>query len=608
MATHSPSNRAALRAFVVVALSLLVLVAGGLDLRRIWFPLGDFGYDINGDGTVTYVETGSPAAKADMQVGDTIDLQSTPAQFRFFATFQTTAAPGQNATIGLIHGGVRRIVILTATRGVYDDPDAAYRIAGFLVALLFVTLGAALVWLRPSIMTWGFFVYCLSATPFTFTAAMVLFPFPWPYVVNAIFLQLLGGDVAGGGAAGPVGLLVFALCFLNDPMKRWRSSVLRLMPWLFAALLILSLFTLYQQSWNGGPPGELLDLIGSVVTALWALVALYLFVDTYVHARGEGRQRMRWIVVAFIVGIALSYALNFVINYAPSTPVWVWVIRLLSISRIIVPLTVAYAVIRHRIIDVSFVVNRALVYGVLTTLLVGAFALVDWLFIDKLKLARLGTIAEMGVAVAGGFWFNGLHKRVDSLIDATFFRQRHKAEVQLARDAAALPLSTTAKAVAHALIAEPVRALSLASAALFRRKSDGDYVREESKGWTDADISRLDPEDDHLMTLLQAENGPLSLQDHPWRTEAVPSGPAQPVLALPIIVRRELAAIVFYGSHIHGEGLDPDEIKAIANLGPGAAAAYDHLNAESMKHKVDSLISENESLRTQMAEAQIQPA
>ncbi len=41
--------------------------------------------------------------------------------------------------------------------------------------------------------------------------------------------------------------------------------------------------------------------------------------------------------------------------------------------------------------------------------------------------------------VAGGCLVNGLHKRVDWFIDATFFRQRHQAERQLARNASALP-------------------------------------------------------------------------------------------------------------------------------------------------------------------------
>jgi len=162
----------------------------------------------------------------------------------------------------------------------------------------------------------------------------------------------------------------------------------------------------------------------------------------------------------------------------------------LFLTSVLVPLTIGYAVIKHRVIDVSFVVNRALVYGALTTLLVGMFSVIDWFFVDYLRLARLGTIAEVAAVVGFGLWFKGLHMRVDSFIDATFFRQRHAAERQLARNAAALPFATTTQIVATALVKEPVRALGLASAALFWRNKDGVYVREELEGWSAADIQR----------------------------------------------------------------------------------------------------------------------
>ncbi len=598
MSTESPSNRAALRTFVVVALSLIVLVAGGLDFRRIWIPSGDFGYAADGNDVVNYIQDGSPAAKAGMQVGDTIDFQSTPAQDRWYAAQAGTLAAGQRVTFGLKHDGVLRNVTLTSTPQVTEHYYVAYRIAVLGVAVLYIVLGAALVLLRPSLMTWGFFLYCLANAPFTFFTATLLYPSPWPYVAYSLYWILY--------SAGVVGLLVFALCFLNEPIKGWRWSALRTMPWLFAALCIFGVYFTYHWGWVGGPPGELFLRIYVAIPAVWSLIVMYLFVDTYIRARGEDRQRIRWVVVGFGLNLVLQFVFVFLGVYMPSEPIWL--AHVLQLSSIIVPLTVAYAVIKHRVIDVSFVVSRTLVYGVLTTLLVAAFSVIDWFFSDYLRLARLGTIAEVGAVVAFGLWFNGLHKRVDSLIDATFFRQRHRAEVQLARNAAALPFATTAQNVAQALIKEPVRALELASAALFHRDKDGAYIREAAEGWNAGDIDRLDEMDGHLLMLLQAEKGPVSLYDHPWRTESVPSGPARPVLAMPIIVRRELAAVTFYGSHIHGEGLDPDEIKTIASLAPGAGAAYDHLDAESMKREVDSIRREVESLHAQLANAQIQPA
>lgn len=600
MTTPSPSNRAALRTFVVVALSLLVLAAGGLDFRRIWIPIGIFGYSQNGDGVITFVASGSPASKAGIQVGDSIDMRSTPAQFKYAVAEAGTLESGQSATFGLVHNGARRSVTLTAIPQVTEAQQIyiAYRIAVLGVALLYIFLGAALVLLRPSLMTWGFFVYCLANAPFTFYAIELFFPFPWPFVVWGVnWLLIAGGDI---------GLVIFALCFLNEPITGWRFSALRTTPWLLSLLLIFGIAWTYEWGWVGGAPGELFSRTYIALQALWSLAVLLLFVDTYVRARGADRQRIRWVVVGFGLSLAAQVVYQFLALDVPGSPIWLS--HLLQLFAVVVPLTVAYAVIKHRVIDVSFVVSRTLVYGVLTSLLVGAFALTDWLFMDKLKLARLGAVAEMGIAVAGGFWFNGLHRRVDSFIDAIFFRQRHRAELQLARNAAALPFVTTANAVAEALVTEPVRSLSLASAALFRREKDGTYLREDSVGWQDSDLIRLDDSDDRLLALMQTELGPLSLYEHPWRDKDVPSGPAHPVVALPIIVRRELAAVVFYGAHIHGEALDPDEIKAIAGLASGAAAAYDHLEAEAIKREVQLFRRKNESLEAQLAEAHIQPA
>jgi hypothetical protein len=59
---------------------------------------------------------------------------------------------------------------------------------------------------------------------------------------------------------------------------------------------------------------------------------------------------------------------------------------------------------------------------------------------------------------------------------------------------------------------------------------------------------------------------------------------------------------------VHGEALDPDEVRAIAGLATGAAAAYDHLEAEALRSENESMRSKVESLEAQLAEAQIQPA
>lgn len=594
MSAQPPSNRAALRALFVVLLAALVLAISLPDIRRVWQPEGELGYVLKGLRVVT-VDSHSTADEAGLKINDQIDLASLNRDSQNPVLAGRTSLPGQRIIVPVKRGTKKLYFAMITEPEPMDFAKKVLILSREFAMLLFVGIGAALVLLRPSITTWAFYAYCLGLNPAPGSLLPYLLSAPWNLVIFVVGLII--------SVVGFVGLAVFAALFLHEESVGWRRLICRLAPFALLVMCGLTIWAVLSAYSNTG--SIVLDVFISLLIAT-LVVALFALVETFISARGTDRQRIRWVILGF--GIALVALIVTIIFPHPQSKIPYWLYASLLLINVVVPLTVAYAVIRHRVIDVSFVVSRALVYAILTTLLVGVFSVIDWFFIDKLKLARLGTIAEVGAAIGVGLWFNGLHKRVDLFIDATFFRQRRRAEVQLARNAAALSSATTARAVAQALVAEPVRTLSLASAALFRRGKDDAFVREKSEGWATSNISKLDEQDDHLLMLVQTENGPLSLDDHPWRTQGVPSGPAQPVLALPIRVRTELTAIVFYGSHIHGEGLDPDEIKAIASLAPGAAAAYDHLEAEAMRRAVESITRECDSLRTQLAEAQIQHA
>lgn len=196
--------------------------------------------------------------------------------------------------------------------------------------------------------------------------------------------------------------------------------------------------------------------------------------------------------------------------------------------------------------------------------------------------------AEIGAAVALGFWLNGLHNRVDQFIDFVFFRGRHMAEVRLARVADALPHASAPEAIDGLLVREPADALQLASAALFRLDNDGSYRRAATIGWLPGSAQALEA-DDPLVLHLKAAHAPLDIEMMSWPRTDVPIGPARPVLALPIVVRRQLVAIALYGAHADGVDLDPDEVRAVSGLAVGAAAAYDHIEAETLRRAYEAL-------------------
>lgn len=593
MPSESHRTLPAWQAIGAVAFASAVVAGYALDLTRIWHPAGTLGYGTNGDGVVYAVTKGSAADVAGIRVGDEIDVAATPPQFRFDAATPMGSfvrAPGEVETIAVVRNGVRHMLTLRTT--LQSDVGTlgydAWHVFEFAVAVLFAFVGTALVLLRPSAMTLGFYLYMLWVSPGNPTIAVLSFPFPaiwFAYTFYSVF-----------NVVGSVGLAAFAIRFLSEPLTGWRTIADRLLPWYFATWLAVGLAGQFKA---GGPGGQLLSVTYTAMNLAVTCAALAIFVATYVRTHGAERQRIRWVVAGFGLYLTSQFVTSLVATYYAYLVPW-WLTHVSEVVSILLPITFAYAVIKYRVIDVSFVVSRTLVYGMLTTVLVGAFSLIDWFFAGYLRLARLGTVAEIVAAIGIGFWFNSLHRQIDRLIDATFFHQRHRAESQLARNASALPFATTLKAVALALVDEPVRSLVLASAALFRRK-DGAFAREHDVGWGHGDIDRLDDADDHLVSLVQAEAGPLALHEHAWRDSGVPAGPARPVLVLPIFVRREIVALVFYGSHQHGEALDPDEIKAIAGLANGAAAAYDHIESAALRDRVAAL-------ERIIAEMKVQPA
>jgi hypothetical protein len=76
----------------------------------------------------------------------------------------------------------------------------------------------------------------------------------------------------------------------------------------------------------------------------------------------------------------------------------------------------------------------------------------------------------------------------------------------------------------------------------------------------------------------------------------VPAALAQPILAIPLVVRHDLIGFVLYGGHKTGEAIDPDEEKTLANLARDAASAYEHTHAKALLTESTTLRAENATL------------
>jgi hypothetical protein len=132
-----------------------------------------------------------------------------------------------------------------------------------------------------------------------------------------------------------------------------------------------------------------------------------------------------------------------------------------------------------------------------------------------------------------------------------------------------------ASEVSKALTEGVCRSLELFSSALFSRTPDGGFIREASIGWEVGTAWHLLEDDPITKAARTTTKTGLRIDGVAWKDVSVPSGPARPLILMPIILRREVVALVLYAAHTNGADIDPNEARGLAELCTAAVFAFD---------------------------------
>lgn len=591
-----------LRAIIIIGLASLVI---GLTLPNVWLPGpigGNLPISVNDRYDIVSIVPGSIADAAGLRVGDHIEPRSLSVAGRLALQAYYLLRLGESMRFTVDRNGRSFPVELREPRHA-NVHSTSLAIVKRTTATLFIVVATALLLVRPSTMLWGFFLYALGSAG---GSPLILeWASPLLMAVATVFLVAIVYVIMA-----PLGLLMFVTRFPASSPTGWRKLVKKWTPAL-AALLALPATAFVLVVLGVSLPPET-DAVSNGITVGVVTIGIVTLLAGFVHADAPQRQRLRWVVAGFaIYYAAVIYQLLSV--YFPAQgwpPAWSnagWTSDVLNALVIFIPITVAYAVLKHHVLDLNFVIGRGLVYAILTSIAVATFAVIGWLIGSVLAQTKLATAGEIAAAVAIGFWMNGLEHRVDRFVDAVIFRRRHLAERRLARVAAGLPHAETYDSVAAMLVREPVAALGLLSAAFFRRTDEGRFDCQLAVGSEATARVRLDA-GDVLGIHLKGERGPVLLHGIDWKMPDLPDGPSMPVIAMPIFVRHDLHGIVFYGGHVTGEAIDPDEVRVLESLCVSAGAALDHLEAKELRRRLDDsqrvlalMTQEVQALRTATA-------
>jgi hypothetical protein len=367
----------------------------------------------------------------------------------------------------------------------------------------------------------------------------------------------------------------FTTRFTGDSQARWARrlrTTSRIAAVALSALNIaVSYLSLHEDS--TAPALQYIGLAGLIFQPLLFLTGL---VVAYVKAPAGDRQRAAWVVVSLgvgVVGFVFAVALS-----VAGTPEPLRDVPLLLLA--FMPLGCAYSILRYRLLDIGFVVNRATVFGITSLLVLASLALVDYGLEAWLGswLTRTGMYVQLGLALAIGIATRPLHEGVDRVVDDLFFRQRHEAERalrQFARDVAHIDdpgvlLQRTVDTVARA--AELRCSIYLAG-------TDG-WQRAAASSREAAPLE-LDRNDGAVVRLL-ATREPVDLHDV---ESALPGD-----FAFPMFARSRLSGVLVCDGKADGAAAyAPDEIDAIGSVAHAAGLALDLLRIESLERELDEL-------------------
>lgn len=192
----------------------------------------------------------------------------------------------------------------------------------------------------------------------------------------------------------------------------------------------------------------------SILLAVVTIASLASMVVRYRRGSLVERQQMKWLLYAcFLFG--LVYIPGVITNTNSSKwSVQLLIGYLLPLAIMAIPASITIAILRYRLFDIDVIIRLTLVYGLLTGLLglvyFGGVVVLQQVF--RTLSGQTGQVAIVITTLLMAALFNPLRRRIQSIIDRRFFRQKYNADQALARFAVAARDSTVPAALTTMLL------------------------------------------------------------------------------------------------------------------------------------------------------------
>ncbi|MDQ3862569.1 MAG: hypothetical protein M3317_03555, partial [Actinomycetota bacterium] len=160
-------------------------------------------------------------------------------------------------------------------------------------------------------------------------------------------------------------------------------------------------------------------------------------------------------------------------------PPWLNVLdQVVFLSYTGVPIAVGFAVLKYRLYDIDVIINRTLVYGSLTAVLVALYftGIVVLQRIFVLLTGQQSTLAVVASTLLIAALFNPLRRSIQAFIDRRFYRSKYDARKTLEAFSARLREETDLGTLTDDLVRMVNETMQPAHVSLWLRQPDEDRM------------------------------------------------------------------------------------------------------------------------------------
>lgn len=546
---------------------LATLIGVGCYATLVLYPSnGVLPFDSQSAGThhIVVKPTRRHAMPAGLHAGERIDLRDQSFAARTLLVMGHGPV-GAHFTIVIPKPRETRII---TTMIATQNESLGSRLAGILSLTLLLALCLVTLWWGRDWIAWGLSIFALATITgnfltLSFSAATLLPLMVFnmllvsPLVFFGLYLTVraLVRDSLGHRARLAFGVvLVFAIV---------GSS------WLDAASIATAI-----GFGNLGLQTALMRIVSIALFLLSFMVPVAMILAGYRHATAERRLRIRWILWSLVL---FAGAITWKTLGGPLSAVWImalwWLALLVSLGALL------YAVLHHRVVVLSFVINRAIAFSLSAGLIVGLFALLQTVIENTALSRQAGLFLTVIVSVALGVGFDVLRGRINRYIELIFFRAQYRAAAALERFAMQCHFIESENELLDQTVDETASNTGAQGVALYER-STGGYRLLRSRG--DQTFPLTVKFDDRAFVALRAEPREQDLAD--LRSDLGANG-----YVFPMTVRGAVLGALVCGTRT--EHYTPAERHLLARLTHEVGGALTALRARQNELIVDALVA-----------------